>query len=222
MSQKFCGQNPTANGKAQPTIGSRSRLGNNTYPNQHSLGWRNQPDTTITPLSGFKNRSLNPYPPYNPNPPSPSPSLEYFVLKYVNLVNVGVKSIEVVKMSKTASLHNLESLIGKLTRMITESPPGNLPGNPRDKSIEDAKMVTLRSRKELIKKSPTIVEEEKGTAEAQVDSTPPKEKEAQQKEVIKLLGYGIIHHISYNIWVSLVQVIPKKGGMMVVANKNSS
>lgn len=96
------------------------------------------------------------YPPVHP--PSPLPSLEDFVSKYVDSTNIGVKSIEAVQRSKIDSLHNIKSKNGKLTRMITESPPGNLPGNTTDKSNEDAKVVTLRSRKELIKTSTAIVE----------------------------------------------------------------
>ncbi|KAI5672731.1 hypothetical protein M9H77_13095 [Catharanthus roseus] len=43
----------------------------------------------------------------------------------------------------------MESQIRKLTRMIIESPLGNLPENTRDNSNKDAKVVTLRSGKEL-------------------------------------------------------------------------
>ncbi|MBN8152324.1 RNA-directed DNA polymerase, partial [Vibrio vulnificus] len=39
--------------------------------------------------------------------------------------------------------------------------------------------------------------------------------------VIKLLDVGIIYHISDSAWVSPVQVVPKKGGITVVANVNN-
>jgi len=46
----------------------------------------------------------------------------------------------------------------------------------------------------------------------------PVMKEEVRKEVLKLLDVGIIYPISDSAWVSLVQVVPKKGGMTVVRN----
>ena len=43
-------------------------------------------------------------------------------------------------------------------------------------------------------------------------------KEEVRKEVLKLLEGGLIYLISDSSWVSLVQVVPKKGGMTVVKN----
>jgi len=43
-------------------------------------------------------------------------------------------------------------------------------------------------------------------------------KEVVKKEVLKLLDAGMVYPISDSSWVSLVHVIPKKGGMTVVAN----
>ena len=43
-------------------------------------------------------------------------------------------------------------------------------------------------------------------------------KEEVRKEVLKLLEAGLIYPISDSSWVSLVQVVPKKGGMTVVKN----
>lgn len=40
------------------------------------------------------------------------------------------------------------------------------------------------------------------------------------KEVMKLLDAGIIYLISDSQWVSLVHVVPKKGGVIVVQNEN--
>ena len=41
-------------------------------------------------------------------------------------------------------------------------------------------------------------------------------KEEVRKEVLKLLGAGLIYPISDSSWVSPVQVVPKKGGMTVI------
>jgi len=39
-----------------------------------------------------------------------------------------------------------------------------------------------------------------------------------KKEVQKLLEAGMIYPISDSAWVSLMQVVPKKGGMTVIYN----
>ena len=43
-------------------------------------------------------------------------------------------------------------------------------------------------------------------------------REVVKKEVLKLLHMGIISLVPYCEWVSPVQVVPKKGGMIVVQN----
>ena len=49
----------------------------------------------------------------------------------------------------------------------------------------------------------------------------PNIQEVVKKEVIKLLDAGLIYPISDSPWVSLVQVVPKKGGMTVVTNEKN-
>ena len=49
----------------------------------------------------------------------------------------------------------------------------------------------------------------------------PAIKEVVRAEILKLLNVGIIYAISDSSWVSLVQVVPKKGGMTVVKNDNN-
>ena len=46
-------------------------------------------------------------------------------------------------------------------------------------------------------------------------------KEEVQKEVLKLLEDGLIYPISGSAWVSPVQVVPKKGWMIVVHNEKT-
>jgi hypothetical protein len=46
-------------------------------------------------------------------------------------------------------------------------------------------------------------------------------REVVKKEVLKLLHAGIIYPVPNSEWVSPVQVVPKKGGMMVVRNDNN-
>ena len=42
-----------------------------------------------------------------------------------------------------------------------------------------------------------------------------------RKEVLKWLDSRVIYPIFESSWVSLVQVVAKKGGMMVIKNKNN-
>ena len=42
-----------------------------------------------------------------------------------------------------------------------------------------------------------------------------------RKEVLKLLEAGLIYPISDSAWVSLMQVVSKKGGMMVIRNEKN-
>ncbi|XP_070009751.1 uncharacterized protein [Nicotiana sylvestris] len=49
----------------------------------------------------------------------------------------------------------------------------------------------------------------------------PNMKEVVRKEVIKWLNAGIVFLICDSKWVSPVQCVPKKGGMIVVTNKNN-
>ena len=46
-------------------------------------------------------------------------------------------------------------------------------------------------------------------------------REVVKKEVLKLLDAGIIYPVPHSEWVSLVQVVPKKGGMTVVENRKN-
>jgi hypothetical protein len=46
-------------------------------------------------------------------------------------------------------------------------------------------------------------------------------REVVKKEVLKLLHAGIIYPVPHSEWVSLVQVVSKKGGMTVVKNERS-
>ena len=46
-------------------------------------------------------------------------------------------------------------------------------------------------------------------------------REVVKKEVLKLLHAEIINPVPHSEWVSRVQVVPKKGGMMVVENSKN-
>jgi hypothetical protein len=46
-------------------------------------------------------------------------------------------------------------------------------------------------------------------------------REVVRKEVLKLLHVEIIYPVPHSEWVSLVQVVPKKGGITVVKNEKN-
>ena len=50
----------------------------------------------------------------------------------------------------------------------------------------------------------------------------PTMKEVVRKEVLKWLDAGVIYLISDSSWVSPVQVVPKKGGTIVIRTKNNA
>jgi hypothetical protein len=64
-----------------------------------------------------------------------------------------------------------------------------------------------------------LEDEAKPTRDAQRRLNPHL-KEVVKVEVLKLLDAGIIYPISNSKWVSLVQVVPKKSGIIVVKNKD--
>lgn len=65
-----------------------------------------------------------------------------------------------------------------------------------------------------------LLEGEKPTIEQQRRLNPIM-KDVIKKEIIKWLDAGIIYSISDSSWVSLVQCVPKKGGMTVVKNETN-
>lgn len=47
-------------------------------------------------------------------------------------------------------------------------------------------------------------------------------KEVVKKEVLKLLDVGVIYLVADSLWVSLVHVVPKKGGIIVIKMNQST
>ena len=47
-------------------------------------------------------------------------------------------------------------------------------------------------------------------------------KEVVRKEVLKWLDIGVIYHIFDSEWISLVQVVPKKGGTTIIRTENNT
>ena len=47
-------------------------------------------------------------------------------------------------------------------------------------------------------------------------------KEVVHKAILKWMDAGVIYPISESAWVSPVQVVPKKGGTIVIKTKNNT
>ncbi|KAI5650042.1 hypothetical protein M9H77_36047 [Catharanthus roseus] len=97
----------------------------------------------------------------------PRPNLEELVSKYIDSANTGVKRMEAVMRSQTASLHNIENQIEQLARMIIEKPPSNAPSN----------MTTLRDVEEQVLTFPMFMDDKDGTAYELEESTPQRFQE---------------------------------------------
>ena len=67
----------------------------------------------------------------------------------------------------------------------------------------------------------TLLEENEKTSIEHQRSLNPVMKEVIRKEVLKWLNAGFIYAISYSPWVSLVHVVPKKGGFTVIRNEKN-
>ena len=65
-----------------------------------------------------------------------------------------------------------------------------------------------------------LEEDSKPTVDAQRRLNPSL-KEVVWKEVLKWLNAGVIYPISSSLWVSPIQVVPKKGGTTVIKNENN-
>lgn len=64
-----------------------------------------------------------------------------------------------------------------------------------------------------------MLEEDSKTSRGHERRTNPIMSDVVKKEVLKLLVASIIYPISDSQWVSLVHVVPKKGGVTVVKNE---
>ena len=83
-------------------------------------------------------------------------------------------------------------------------------------SIEDLKGISP-----LICMHKILLEENARTSVEHQRRLNPVMKEVVRKEVMKWLNEGFIYAISDSPWVSLVQVVPKKGGFTVIRNEKN-
>ncbi|XP_062085440.1 uncharacterized protein LOC133791536 [Humulus lupulus] len=94
-------------------------------------------------------------------------------------------------------------------------------------SIEKPPDLELKSYRSIFRNYPfngyallLMEEDSKPSIEAQRRQN-PSTKDVVQKQVFNWLDAGMVYPISDSAWVSLVQVVPKKGGMTVVKNENN-
>nr|GEV41615.1 reverse transcriptase domain-containing protein [Tanacetum cinerariifolium] len=82
--------------------------------------------------------------------------------------------------------------------------------------ISDIKGIDLRFYTHMI-----LIEDDYKPAVPSQRRVNPKIHDVIKKEVIKLLDADMIYPISYSPWVSPIHCVPKRGGMIIVANENN-
>ena len=73
-------------------------------------------------------------------------------------LDIILKNQDTALRNHEASIHNLETQVGQIAKLLSERPPGSLPGNTETNPREHLKAVTLRSGREL---QPEVREEKK-------------------------------------------------------------
>ncbi|XP_048226271.1 uncharacterized protein LOC125368724 [Ricinus communis] len=106
------------------------------------------------------------------------PNLEELMTKFIAISKNRFQQTDTAIRNQQASIHNLETQIGQLSRMMVERQPGTLPSNTGSNPREHAKTITLRSGKELPSPSKPFTNDD---SDVQVDELKkedkPKEKE---------------------------------------------
>ncbi|KAI5652850.1 hypothetical protein M9H77_30037 [Catharanthus roseus] len=122
--------------------------GYNMYPNQYSSNWESQLSILWESQGHWRQQQSQ--------ISRVEDSSNDLVSSYIKSADVGMRNMHAVQKSQLASLHNMENQIGELMRIINENPIGGLLYNSKEKLDKNAKVVTLRSEKELVETPPTI------------------------------------------------------------------
>ncbi|EEF39330.1 conserved hypothetical protein, partial [Ricinus communis] len=77
------------------------------------------------------------------------PSLEELMMKFIATSENRFQQTDTAIRNQQASIQNLETQIGQLSRMMVERQPDTLPSNTESNPTGHAKAITLRSGKEL-------------------------------------------------------------------------
>ncbi|XP_048228900.1 uncharacterized protein LOC125369783 [Ricinus communis] len=85
-----------------------------------------------------------------PPPPAEKKSnLEELIMKFVTLTETRFQQTDSALRNQQASIQNLESQIGQISKMLSKRPQGSLPSTTESNPREHCKAITLRSGKQL-------------------------------------------------------------------------
>ena len=122
-------------------LGNPVRSQNSPYSNTYNPGWRNQP--TFSWSNPQIPRVNAPAPGFQRPPPPPFPekqsNLEDMIAKFIQTSRQFQQATDAALRNHEASIHNLETQVGQITKLLSERPQGSLPGNtkPNPKEFVD-------------------------------------------------------------------------------------
>src|SRR5262249_37856648 len=159
---------------------------NNPYSNTYNPGWRNHPN-----FSWSNQQNQRPPPPgYNQSQQQQKPSLEELMSKFIS-------TSEARFQNQDASIKNLETQVGQLSKMMSERAQGTLPSNTEPNPRGQLNAIFLESMEEASNEQPepelsTLKEQPPNTKRAledhELEILDPKQKaENQEQEEIKQL-----------------------------------
>ena len=93
-------------------------------------------------VPGFQRPSPPPFPEKKSN-------LEDLITKFIQTSEQCQQATDAALRNHEASIHNLETQVGQIAKLLSERPQGSLPGNTEPNPKEQVKAVTLRSGKEM-------------------------------------------------------------------------
>ncbi|XP_048231232.1 uncharacterized protein LOC125370274 [Ricinus communis] len=164
------------------------RQQNDPYSNTCNPGWRNHPNF------GWRNSNNQGPPGYQrlhqqqpmqsiPHQPGGSqekkPNLEELMMKFIATSENRFQQTDTAVRNQQASIRNLETQIGQLSRMMAERQPGTLPSNTESNPREHAKAITLRSGKELTSSFKPFANKD---SNVQVDESEKKDKPEEKEK----------------------------------------
>ncbi|XP_048230973.1 uncharacterized protein LOC125370199 [Ricinus communis] len=162
------------------------RQQNDPYSNTYNPGWRNHPNfgwrnsNNQGPLEYQRLHQQQPMQ-FIPHQPGGSqekkPNLEELMMKFIATSENDFK--ERCLRNQQASIQNLETQIGQLSRMMAKRQPCTLPSNTESNPREHAKAITLRSGKKLTSSSKPFANND---SNVQVDESKKKDKPEEKEK----------------------------------------
>ncbi|KAL5583117.1 hypothetical protein UlMin_015559 [Ulmus minor] len=140
----------------------------NPNSNYYNPGWRNHPN-----FSWSNNQNVQ-KPPSSFQAQEKKPTMEEAFTQFMMRTNAFIDDTQANFLNQGASIRNLEHQVGEISKLLTERGQGALPSNTERNPREEAKAITLRSRKELEKSkeaSKQTIEEDTSVSKNQPAAT---------------------------------------------------